>query len=474
MTEDHLRVCARLLAGARRDALAMAAYEMGDDSWSVGCRAYAFGKQRLKRVAGSRQHNWLHVLDDSHHFVFLIEDVPVRFYRGLADEPTNRTLRRQQTEAEQLGLALGEDLASGLVFRLAIETNPAGGVERIVPGVARRGGSGGVRVADPARRPRGAGAAQVAAVAPGARWLVARRVIDAAAGRGVPEAMPRNSLQLVAAMWRQEFQRCNQHAWESRPVAFMLAQPGLPRHSRCRPCYEIKAGRPLPKSRGAATNRQSGFAASPNSLYPARPRHYRPRCPRLALFRKTEARYQALRRDVLEEGTRKLRALLSMPDLHLGELDWEALGARSKWVHVPGADGDFDWEAERERISHKLARFSIALWHGDLLCGLAAGKPSPGKTLLRIHLIEGNPDRSHPLRGEVVPSVVRVAAMYAKALRSEEIRIMSPLPGALKSYRRVGFVLPKGFTYPTDPNVIDGSLQPPYCAVRLPGRRTEI
>jgi hypothetical protein len=27
--------------------LALAAYEMGDDSWSVGCRAYAFGRHRL-------------------------------------------------------------------------------------------------------------------------------------------------------------------------------------------------------------------------------------------------------------------------------------------------------------------------------------------------------------------------------------------------------------------------------------------
>ncbi len=65
----------------------MAAYEMGDDSWSVGCRAYAFGKQRLKRVATSRVHEWLSVMDDSHHFVFMIEKVPIRFYRGFAEEP---------------------------------------------------------------------------------------------------------------------------------------------------------------------------------------------------------------------------------------------------------------------------------------------------------------------------------------------------------------------------------------------------
>jgi hypothetical protein len=131
LTEDRLRICARLLANARRDALAMASYEMGDDAWSVGCRAYAFGRHRLARAAISGQHNWLGVLDESNAFVFLIEDVPVRFYRGLADEPTARALRRHAQEAEQLSLALGE-AAEGLVFRLAVETGEGGRVERVV------------------------------------------------------------------------------------------------------------------------------------------------------------------------------------------------------------------------------------------------------------------------------------------------------------------------------------------------------
>lgn len=131
LTEDRLRICARLLANARRDALVMASYEMGDDAWSVGCRAYAFGRHRLARAATSGQHNWLGVLDESNAFVFLIEDVPVRFYRGPADEPTARALRRHAQEAEQLSLALGE-AAEGLVFRLAVETGEGGRVERVV------------------------------------------------------------------------------------------------------------------------------------------------------------------------------------------------------------------------------------------------------------------------------------------------------------------------------------------------------
>ncbi len=132
LSEERLRLCARLLANARRDAVALAAYDMGDDGWSVGCRAYAFGKQRLKRAAASRSHTWLGVMDDSHHFVFLIDQVPVRFYRGFAEEPTTRTLRRQEAEVLQLDLALGGDAAEGLVFRLAIETCATGAVERVV------------------------------------------------------------------------------------------------------------------------------------------------------------------------------------------------------------------------------------------------------------------------------------------------------------------------------------------------------
>jgi hypothetical protein len=76
------------------------------------------------------------VLDDSAHFVFLIgedgQGVPVRFYRGAADEPTERTLRRQEGEVQQLSLALGETAAEGLAFRLAVETGEAGRVERVV------------------------------------------------------------------------------------------------------------------------------------------------------------------------------------------------------------------------------------------------------------------------------------------------------------------------------------------------------
>jgi len=125
-----------MLANARRDAIAMASHELGDDAWSVGCRAFSFGRHRLKRAAMSGEYPWLEILDETAHFVFLIggnrQGVPVRFYRGPADEPTERTLRRQEIEAQQLTLALGEEAAEGRVFRLAVETGDNGQVDRVV------------------------------------------------------------------------------------------------------------------------------------------------------------------------------------------------------------------------------------------------------------------------------------------------------------------------------------------------------
>jgi len=133
LTEERITACARLLARGRTDALAMADTWAGDDAWSIGCRAYSFSRNQLRRAAEAGRFPWLGVLDETHHFVFLIEGVPVRFFRGDADEPSKRTLRQQESEAQQLALALGSgDEVEGLMFRLAVETGEDGEVSRVV------------------------------------------------------------------------------------------------------------------------------------------------------------------------------------------------------------------------------------------------------------------------------------------------------------------------------------------------------
>ena len=133
LTEERITACARLLARGRTDALAMADSWAGDDAWSIGCRAFSFSRNQLRRAAEAGRFPWLGVLDETHHFVFLIEGVPVRFFRGDADEPSKRTLRQQESEAQQLALALGGgDEVEGLMFRLAVETGQEGEVTRVV------------------------------------------------------------------------------------------------------------------------------------------------------------------------------------------------------------------------------------------------------------------------------------------------------------------------------------------------------
>lgn len=144
LTEERLSACARLLARGRADAVALADPWAGDDAWSIGCRAYSFSRNRLRQAAEGGRYPWLGVLDETHHFVFLIDGVPVRFFRGDAAEPSKRTLRQQESEAQQLALALGDaGGAEGLMFRLAVETGEAGAVTRVVF-LALRGEEGSV------------------------------------------------------------------------------------------------------------------------------------------------------------------------------------------------------------------------------------------------------------------------------------------------------------------------------------------
>lgn len=133
LTEERLSACARLLARGRTDAVSMADPWAGDDAWSIGCRAYSFSRNRLRQAAEGGRYPWLGVLDATQHFVFLIDGVPVRFFRGDAEEPNKRTLRQQESEAQQLALALGDaGGAEGLMFRLAVETGQGGEVTRVV------------------------------------------------------------------------------------------------------------------------------------------------------------------------------------------------------------------------------------------------------------------------------------------------------------------------------------------------------
>lgn len=124
LTEDRLVVAARLIVDGRQTAVELQAEAEGDNGWTLGCRAFQFGRHRILRAVDGEEHPWLGVIDRSLQLTFKIGEVPVRIYRGEADEPTDRTLRQSNNELRQLGFSFDErDEGRELAFRFAIETD---------------------------------------------------------------------------------------------------------------------------------------------------------------------------------------------------------------------------------------------------------------------------------------------------------------------------------------------------------------
>ncbi|MEJ1968480.1 MAG: hypothetical protein WDN03_07600 [Rhizomicrobium sp.] len=74
---------------------------------------------------------WLSLVDPSKQFIFKIGGVPMRFYRGAAEEPSARTLQQSYPELSQLSLFPKEAEARDYAHRLAVETDIEGAVTAI-------------------------------------------------------------------------------------------------------------------------------------------------------------------------------------------------------------------------------------------------------------------------------------------------------------------------------------------------------
>jgi hypothetical protein len=89
-------------------------------------------------------------------------------------------------------------------------------------------------------------------------------------------------------------------------------------------------------------------------------------------------------------------------------------------------------------------RFEVAVWSGQILCGLAIGRTRT--EYCRVDYLEGSPDPVHPLKGNVVVVVAGAVVAYATALGKREVRLVDPLPAVVAHYEALGFKLanPKG------------------------------
>lgn len=83
----------------------------------------------------------------------------------------------------------------------------------------------------------------------------------------------------------------------------------------------------------------------------------------------------------------------------------------------------------------------LAIWHGQKLCGLCYSTPRKSAICIKIILLQGHPDRSHPLRGLVAPMALLVTDTYARMLGCKEIEIQDPGQNVIPYYQSLGFSL---------------------------------
>lgn len=122
---------AGLIAQGRSDALVRHDETIGDDGWTLGCRAFQFARFQILKAAETSGFEWLSIMDPSKQFIFKIGEVPLRFYKGEADVPSDRTLRQTFSELNQLAFVFGKEEGGDLAYRFAIETDFDGSITSI-------------------------------------------------------------------------------------------------------------------------------------------------------------------------------------------------------------------------------------------------------------------------------------------------------------------------------------------------------
>lgn len=179
-------------------------------------------------------------------------------------------------------------------------------------------------------------------------------------------------------------------------------------------------------------------------------------------FRAAHQRYAAIRTWAYEEGLREALAIAASGAIGHGRarrllggrvrltgLDLPAIAAwETMWrdrPHWTGAGG-WAWDRLARRFGRRPQCFHLAVWSGDQLCGLAAGRVSRrtrvgARNLVSVHFMESAPDREHPLRGWIVPLVLQCAAAYGAMLGASRLVLREPLPGVLPLYRKLGFTV---------------------------------
>ena len=141
-----------------------------------------------------------------------------------------------------------------------------------------------------------------------------------------------------------------------------------------------------------------------------------------------------------EKISKDLDAQIRLTSLNSTVLDFWEKEWKVNSTRIP-PNGGWDWRSHYLDFKRRKPKqlYSLAVWHGDVLCGMTIGYTSKGPTHVRLDLIEGAPDENHPLRGLVLRIIVDVSMNYAQLTRKEKLIIANPVPDLIDLYQRRGF-----------------------------------
>lgn len=102
----------------------------------------------------------------------------------------------------------------------------------------------------------------------------------------------------------------------------------------------------------------------------------------------------------------------------------------------------WDWSQWAHKFRSIPARFDLALRAGPerVLCGLAYGAPHRKRKYLGVQILEGNPAENHPLKGDVLTSILECAVLYGRQLGCPVLRVLDPMPELVSTYEALGFL----------------------------------
>ncbi|MQG93640.1 N-acetyltransferase [Pseudomonas sp. MN1F] len=131
-----------------------------------------------------------------------------------------------------------------------------------------------------------------------------------------------------------------------------------------------------------------------------------------------------------------LREGLEADRVRMEPITSEAIATCLGWGEEASA---FPWEEVCTWKASDLRGFDLSIWYGADLCGLCYASPRKSRLRIKVILLESNPDKSHPLKGEVASLALTAIDFYARMLGCREIEIQDPVTAARALYEALGF-----------------------------------